>query len=225
MRILIIEDEPDVAAFIKKALTGESYAVDIAGDGPAGEFLALTESYDLIILDLRLPGKDGMRVLKSLRHEKNNTPVLILTARGEVPDRVAGLDAGADDYLVKPFAITELRARIRSLLRRQSSDRSPVLQTGSLILDPVSRQVSVNDQAVELTSREYAILEYLLRNKNRPLSKGMIAEHVWDYHFSSDYNLIEVYIGRLRKKIEEVCRQKIIHTVRNSGYLIRENEP
>jgi len=223
MRILIIEDEADVAAFIRKALTGESYAVDIASDGPGGEYLALTESYDLIILDIRLPKKDGLAVLKTLRREKVAAPVLILTARGEVPDRVEGLDAGADDYLVKPFAVAELRARIRSLLRRHSDDRSPLLQTGSLRLDPATQQVHVDEQLIELTNREYAILEYLLRNKNRPLSKGMIAEHVWDFHFSSDYNLIEVYIRRLRKKIELNSRRKIIHTIRNSGYLIREN--
>jgi DNA-binding response OmpR family regulator len=224
MRILIIEDEGDVAGFVKKALTRESYAVDIASDGPDGEYLALTESYDLIILDIRLPKKDGLAVLKSLRREKVTTPVLILTARGEVPDRVEGLDAGADDYLVKPFAVAELRARVRSLLRRPSADRAPLLQTGPLILDPASRQVSINHQPVDLTGREFAILEYLLRNKNRPLSKGMIAEHVWDYHFSSDYNLIEVYIRRLRRKIEAKSGQKIIHTIRNSGYLIRETE-
>ena len=224
MRILIIEDEADVAAFVRKALTGECYAVDIASDGPGGEYLALTESYDLIILDIRLPKKDGIAVLKSLRQEKNYTPVLVLTARGEVPDRVEGLDAGADDYLVKPFAVDELRARVRSLLRRQSADRAPVLQTGPLILDPATRQVVVNDHPVELTGREFAILEYLLRNKNRPLSKGMIAEHVWDYHFSSDYNLIEVYIRRLRKKLAASGQNKIIHTIRNSGYLIRDDE-
>ena len=224
MRILIIEDEPDLAAFIKQAMIEENHAVDIAHDGSKGEYLGLTESYDLIILDILLPLKDGFSVLGSLRREKIQSPVLILTARGDVSDRVTGLDAGADDYLVKPFAVTELRARVRSLLRRQSSDKSPLLQTGKLTLNPASQQVYVEDEIIELTNREYAILEYLLRNKNRPLSKGMIAEHVWDFHFSSDYNLIEVYIRRLRKKIEEKSHQKIIHTIRNSGYLIRENE-
>ena len=224
MRILIIEDEPDVAAFIKKALIEENHAVDIAHDGSKGEYLGLTEPYDLIILDIMLPKKDGFAVLKSLRAEKIATPVLMLTARGEVPDRVAGLDAGADDYLVKPFAVAELRARVRSLLRRQSGDRSSLLKASDLTLNTVSHEVRINDELIELTTREYAILEYLLRNKNRLLSKGMIAEHVWDFHFSSDYNLIEVYIRRLRKKIESQTQQKIIHTIRNSGYIIRDSE-
>jgi len=224
MRILIIEDEPDLAAFIKKALVDENHAVDIAFDGSEGELLALNEVYDLIILDLVLPGKDGFTVLKILRREKIQIPVLILTARDDVSDRVAGLDAGADDYLVKPFAVAELCARVRSLLRRQSADKSPLLQSGNLTLNPGTKQVFVDDELIELTNREYAILEYMLRNKNRPLTKGMIAEHVWDFHFSSDYNLIEVYIGRLRKKIEGKSRQKFIQTIRNSGYLIREKQ-
>lgn len=225
MRILIIEDEPDVADFVKKALREENHAVDIALDGSKGEYLALTEPYELIILDIILPRKDGFSVLKSLRAEKIVTPVLMLTARSEVPDRVAGLDAGADDYLVKPFAVAELRARVRSLLRRQSGDRSPVLQAGDLTLNTVSHEARINNDLIKLTTREYSILEYLLRNKNRLLSKGMIAEHVWDFHFSSDYNLIEVYIRRLRRKIEYKTQQKIIHTIRNSGYIIRDVEP
>jgi len=224
MRILIVEDEPDVAAFMKKIMIEERHAVDIANDGLKGEHLAQTELYDLIILDIMLPKKDGLAVLKTLRNEKVFTPVLMLTARGEVPDRVAGLDAGADDYLVKPFAVAELRARVRSLLRRYLSDRSPLLKVGALILNPTNHDVRVKDESIELTSREYSILEYLLRNKNRLLSKGMIAEHVWDFHFSSDYNLIEVYIRRLRKKIESKTKQKIIHTIRNSGYIIRDSE-
>ena len=224
MRILIIEDEPDVAAFVKKALMEENHAVDIAHDGLKGEYLGLTESYDLVILDVMLPKKDGFAVLKSLRANEIQTPVLMLTARNEVPDRVAGLDAGADDYLVKPFAVAELRARVRSLLRRQSGERSSLLKVGDLILNTVNHEVRVKNELIELTTREYAILEYLLRNKNRLLSKGMIAEHVWDFHFSSDYNLIEVYIRRLRKKLESKSHQKIIHTIRNSGYIIRETE-
>jgi len=224
MRILVVEDEPDVAAFVRKALVEENHAVDVAHDGAKGEYLALTEPYDLIILDIMLPIKDGLTVLKSLRAEKISTPVPMLTARGEVPDRVAGLDAGADDYLVKPFAVAELRARVRSLLRRQSGDRSPLLKAGDLTLNTVNHEARIKDELVELTTREYAILEYLLRNKNRLLSKGMIAEHVWDFHFSSDYNLIEVYIRRLRKKIESKIQKKIIHTIRNSGYIIRDSE-
>jgi DNA-binding response OmpR family regulator len=222
MRILVIEDEQDVAAFVKKVVSDEKHAVDIAFDGTEGEDLALSESYDLIILDIMLPGTDGLAVLRTLRKEGVQVPVLMLTARGDVHDRVAGLDAGADDYLPKPFAVAELRARVRSLLRRQSLDRAPVLSAGDLALDPVTHEVRLKDKPVELTNREYAILEYLLRNKNRLLSKGMIAEHVWDFHFSGDYNLIEVYIRRIRNKIEH--GQSLIHTVRNGGYIIRDSE-
>jgi len=188
MRILIVEDDMLIAGIVKKALQEESYAVDIAFDGLNGHKMALSEPYDLIVLDIMLPGTDGLTVVKRLRNEGIKIPVLFLTARGDVADRVAGLDAGADDYLVKPFAITELVARVRALLRRQSEERSPLLSAGPLCLDPSSREVKVLDEVIELTSREYAVLEYLLRNKNRLVSKGMIADHVWDYHFDSDYN-------------------------------------
>ncbi len=223
MRILIIEDEPDVAAFVRKVLTEEKHGVDTAGDGLTGEELALAESYDLIILDIMLPRKDGLAVLRALREEGLETPVLMLTARGEVHDRVTGLDAGADDYLPKPFAVAELRARVRSLLRRQSNSRSPLLSSGDVTLNSVTHQVRTNGKLVDVTNREYAILEYLLRNKNRLLSKGMIAEHVWDFHFSGDYNLIEVYVARLRNKLGS-HRQQFIQTVRNGGYVIRDPE-
>jgi DNA-binding response OmpR family regulator len=222
MRILVIEDEKDVANFVKKAMQEESHAVDIAHDGQTGEDLALSEPYDLIILDIMLPKKDGISLLRELRKAEVNTPVLLLTARGEVSDRVAGLDAGADDYLSKPFAVAELRARIRALLRRHSTTKTPLLQCGNLILDPVKHEVRVNEELIEITSREYAILEYLMRNKDHLVTKGMIAEHVWDFHFSSDFNLIEVYIRRLRQKIEENSEYRLIQTVRNGGYIIRD---
>lgn len=224
MRILIVEDDRDIADFVKKALKGESHAVDIAPDGMTGERLAFTEPYDLIILDIMLPKKDGIAVLKSLRLEEIQTPVLMLTARGEVPDRVAGLDAGADDYIQKPFALAELRARVRALLRRQGGDRSPLLQVGTLKVNPTTREITVERRVVELTNREFAILEYLLRNKNRLLSKGMIADHVWDYHYRSDPNLIEVYIRKIRQKIAHHSKQKFIHTVRGGGYIIRDKQ-
>jgi DNA-binding response OmpR family regulator len=224
MRILIVEDEKEVASFIRRALLEESHAVDVAEDGPQGEDMALAEAYDLIILDIMLPRKNGLAVLKILRREGLATPVLLLTARAEVSDRVAGLDAGADDYLGKPFAVAELRARVRALLRRQSDNKAALLSAGDLVMDTVSHEVRIGENHLELTSREYAILEYLLRNKGRLLTKGMIAEHVWDYHFDSDFNLIEVYIRRLRQKIEQSGRQRLIHTVRNSGYVIREPE-
>ena len=222
MRILIVEDEKDIAKFVGRVLKEDAHAVDFAGDGLAGEALALGEPYDLIILDILLPGKDGIAILKALRKAGVQTPVLVLTARGEVSDKVTGLDAGSDDYLVKPFAVAELRARVRALLRRQSAEKSPLLTAGELSIDTALREVRVNDKCIELPAREYSILEYLLRNKNRLLSKGMIAEHVWDYHFDRDYNLIEVYIRRLRQKIEPHCTHKLIHTVRNGGYSIRD---
>lgn len=224
MRVLVVEDEKDVASFVGKVLRQEKHAVDIAYDGKSGEDKALSESYDLILLDIMLPGKDGLAVLRALRDEGLRTPVLILSARGEVHDRVKGLDLGADDYLAKPFAVAELRARVRSLLRRNAEVKSPVLTLGALALDTVGHEVRVNGTLMELTNREYAILEYLLRNKNRLLSKGMIAEHVWDFHFEGDYNIIEVYIRRLRTKIEECGCPRIIHTVRNGGYVMREPE-
>ena len=224
MRVLVVEAEKDVASFVGKVLRQEKHAVDIAYDGKSGEDKALSESYDLILLDIMLPGKDGLSVLRALRDEGLRTPVLILSARGEVHDRVKGLDLGADDYLAKPFAVAELRARVRSLLRRNAEVKSPVLTLGALALDTVGHEVRVNGTLMELTNREYAILEYLLRNKNRLLSKGMIAEHVWDFHFEGDYNIIEVYIRRLRTKIEECGCPRIIHTVRNGGYVMREPE-
>jgi two-component system copper resistance phosphate regulon response regulator CusR len=223
MRILIVEDDRDIAHFVKKALKEESYAVDVALDGMTGERLASTEPYDLIILDIMLPKKEGIAVLKSLRQAGIQTPVLILTARGEVPDRVAGLDAGADDYIKKPFALSELRARVRALLRRHSEERSPALQVRTLTLDPTAHEITVEGKPVELTNREYAILEYLLRNKNRLLSKGMIADHVWDYHYRSDPNLIEVYVRKIRQKIAHHSKQTFIQTVRGGGYIIRDN--
>ncbi|MCK6620207.1 MAG: response regulator transcription factor [Calditrichaceae bacterium] len=222
MRILIVEDERDVAEFVKKALVEESHAVDVARNGEQGQELALIEPYDLIILDIMLPKKDGLSVLRSLRKAEVVTPVLLLTARGEVSDRVAGLDAGADDYLAKPFAVAELRARVRALLRRQSPSKAPLLSCGNLVLNPVTHEVKLGGQTIEITSREYAILEYLLRNKDHLVTKGMIAEHVWDFHFSSDFNLIEVYIRRLRQKIERNGAQRFIHTVRNGGYVMKD---
>ncbi len=222
MRILIVEDEKEIANFVKKVLTEETYAVDIAKDGREGEELALVEPYDLIILDILLPKKDGILVLQSIRKAEIQTPVLMLTALGDVPDRVTGLDAGADDYLVKPFAVAELRARTRALLRRNSSEKLSLLTAGELTVNTATHEAKVNKELVALTNREYAVLEYLLRNKNLLLSKGMIADHVWDYHFDSDYNLIEVYMRRLRQKIEKHCKNKLFHTVRNGGYSIRD---
>jgi DNA-binding response OmpR family regulator len=225
MRILIVEDDADLVDILEKALREDRHATDFACDGLRGEALALSDVYDLIILDVMLPGKNGFELVRALRQEGVATPVLMLTARDAIQDRVEGLDAGADDYLVKPFAVTELRARVRSLLRRRTPDCAPLLSVGSLTLNPATRAVALDGLPVELTGKEYAILEYLMRNRNRLLSKGMIAEHVWDFQFESDYNLIEVYIRRLRKKIEGGQQPCLIHTVRSGGYMIRDTEP
>jgi DNA-binding response OmpR family regulator len=205
-------------------LEQEAYTVEVANNGKRALELALREPYDLIILDLLLPGLDGLSVLRELRRQRMTAPVLILTARKEVDERVSGLDAGADDYLVKPFAFAELLARVRALLRRQGSDRSAILQMADLIVDPVTHRVTRGERAIELTPREYAILDYLLRNAGRVMTRMLIAEHVWDYHFDSDTNLIDVYVKRLRQKLEASDEPRLLHTVRGIGYVIRESE-
>jgi DNA-binding response OmpR family regulator len=224
MRILIIEDEKALAEMVGRILSQDCHAVDIAYNGITGKEFACSENYDLIVLDIMLPRKDGLSVLKELRQQGVTSPVLLLTARDNVTDRVKGLDAGADDYLGKPFAVAELRARIRALLRRSSQEKSSVLKHGNLVMDTAAHEVRCGKIRLELTSRERAILEYLLHNKGRLVTKGMIAEHVWDYHFDSDLNLIEVYILRLRKKLEQNGRPRLIHTVRNGGYIIRSED-
>ncbi len=223
MRILVVEDEKKVAAFLHKGLAQESYSVDVASNGKRALELALSEPYDLIILDLLLPGLDGISVLRELRRQHVAAPVLILTARKEVEDRVSGLDAGADDYLVKPFAFAELLARVRALLRRQGSDRSATLQMADLTVDPVTHRVTRGEREIELTPREYAVLDYLLRNAGRVMTRTLIAEHVWDYHFDSDTNLIDVYVKRLREKLEAGGERRLLHTVRGIGYVMRED--
>jgi heavy metal response regulator len=212
-----------VAAFLRKGLEQEAYSVDVANNGKRALEMALNEPYDLIILDLLLPGLDGISVLRELRRQRMSTPVLILTARKEVDDRVSGLDAGADDYLVKPFAFAELLARVRALLRRQGSDRSATLQMADLAVDPVTHQVTRGERNLELTPREYAVLDYLLRNAGRVMTRTLIAEHVWDYHFDSDTNLIDVYVKRLREKLEAGGEKRLLHTVRGIGYVMRED--
>lgn len=223
MRILVVEDEKKVAAFLRKGLEQETYTVEVANNGKRALELALSEPYDLLILDLLLPGLDGISVLRELRRQHVAMPVLILTARKEVDDRVSGLDAGADDYLVKPFAFSELLARIRALLRRQGPDRSTILQMADLTVDPVTHRVARGEREIELTPREYAVLDYLLRNAGRVMTRTLIAEHVWDYHFDSDTNLIDVYVKRLREKLEAGGEKRLLHTVRGIGYVMRED--
>ncbi len=220
MRILIVEDEPKVASFIRRALEEESYAVDVCLDGVEGRDLACEVNYDLIILDLMLPNLPGLGVLKGIRAEKVKTPVLILTARSEVDQRVKGLDAGADDYLTKPFAIEELLARSRALMRRASGETSGILQIDDLILNPITHEVTRAGQRIDLTSKEYALLEYMMRSTGRVLTRPMISEHVWDLDFDTFTNVIDVYISYLRNKIDKGHERNLIHTVRGSGYTL-----
>lgn len=224
MRILIVEDEPKVASFIRRALEEERYAVDVCSDGIQGRDLASEVNYDLIILDLMLPGLPGLDVLKELRSGRVKTPILILTARSEVDQRVNGLDAGADDYLTKPFAIEELLARTRALLRRAGGEPSGIVQVDDLILNPVTHDVTRGGQRIDLTSKEYALLEYMMRNAGRVLTRTMIAEHVWNLDFDTFTNVIDVYIRYLRNKIDRGRTRGLIHTVRGSGYTLKATD-
>lgn len=221
MRLLVVEDEKKVASFIKKGLEEEGYAVDVAGDGKTGLDLALDRVHDLIILDLQLPKLDGLGVLSALRREKVTIPVLLLTVRASIEDKVLGLDAGADDYLTKPFAFEELVARVRALLRRHTEGKQPLLQIADLTLDPARRMVFRGQQRIDLTTREFALLDYFMRNPGRVLTRTMIAEHVWDYDFDSETNVIDVYVNYLRKKIDAGRERKLLHTVRGVGYMLK----
>jgi heavy metal response regulator len=221
VRILLVEDDRKVASFIQKGLVEEGYAVDLAGDGEMGLAMGLDKLHDLIVLDVLLPGKPGFQVLRELRQARVETPVLLLTARDTVEDKVRGLDAGADDYLTKPFAFAELLARVRALLRRRTAERVPLLHVEDLVLDPATRTVRRGGESVPLTNREFSLLEYLMRNAGRVLTRTAIAEHVWDYSFDSETNVIDVYVNYLRKKIDSGRNRKLIHTVRGVGYVLR----
>jgi two-component system copper resistance phosphate regulon response regulator CusR len=224
MRILVVEDEAKVASFIRRALEEESYAVDVCADGTQGLQLAREAKngrYDLIILDLMLPGVPGLEVLTTLRKEQITVPILILTARSQVDQKVKGLDSGADDYLTKPFAIEELLARVRALFRRGSGETAGLLRVDDLILNPATREVTREGKRIELTSKEYALLEYLMRNAGRILTRPMIAEHVWNLDFDTFTNVIDVYVNYLRNKIDRGRDRKLIHTVRGTGYVLR----
>ncbi len=220
MRILVVEDEKKVASFIKRGLEQESYAVDIVHDGVEGEHYARVNDYDAIILDIMLPKKNGLDVLNDLREAGVDTPVILLTARDSVEDRVKGLNLGADDYLVKPFAFEELIARLNVMMRRGGSGL-PVLKFADLSLDPATRRAKRGDKEVELTVKEYALLEYLLRNPNRVLTRALIAEHVWDQSFDSETNVVDVYINHLRAKVDSDPSKRLIHTVRGVGYVLK----
>jgi DNA-binding response OmpR family regulator len=221
MRILVIDDDRRLCAVIKRGLLEEAYAVDLAYDGEEGEYLAEVNPYDIIILDIMLPNKDGIEVCHELRAKKINAPILMLTAKDTVEDRVRGLDTGADDYLVKPFAFNELLARVRALLRREGMSKSPELRIGDLTLNALTRQIWRGQRAIELTTKEYVILEYLMRHPNVVVTRTMIEEHAWDYDFDSLSNLVDVYIRRLRRKIDNEGEDSLIQTVRGAGYRLK----
>lgn len=224
MRILVVEDEKKVSSFIKRGLEEEKYEVDTAFDGEEGLKMALERPYEIVILDWMLPKQDGLSVLKELRAQKRSTPVLMLTAKDTVEDIVAGLDSGCDDYLTKPFAFAELLARVRALLRRSEMDRGAELRFADLRIDPVTHKVWRGDKEIDLTAKEYSLLEYFMRNPNQVLTRTMIADHVWDYTFDSFTNIIDVYVNYLRKKIDRDADKKLIHTVRGVGYIIKEDD-
>jgi len=221
MRILVVDDDRRLCAVIKRGLMEEAYAVDLAYDGEEGEYLAEVNPYDLIILDIMLPIKDGIAVCWELRARKIGTPILMLTAKDAVEDRVKGLDTGADDYLVKPFAFSELLARIRALLRREGVSKSPELRVGDLVLNTLTRQVNRGQRPIELTTKEYVILEYLMRHPKVVVTRTMIEEHAWDYDFDSLSNLVDVYIRRLRRKLDTEGEDSLIQTVRGAGYRLK----
>lgn len=222
MRILLAEDERKVAAHIRRGLTEAGYAVDVAHDGDEALWLAENHPYDALVLDVMMPGKDGFTLVRQLRRKKIPTPVIFLTARGDVQDRVRGLDAGGDDYLAKPFSMEELYARLRALLRRQRPEANNVLRVGDLELDIVSRRARRGSRMIELTNREFALLEFLMSASPRPVSKTAITEHVWDQHFDSGTNAVNVYVNYLRRKIDLADEAPLIHTVRGLGFALRE---
>jgi len=225
MRLLIIEDEPEVLSYIAKGMKESGHTSDTAQNGKDGLFLATTEQYDVLIVDRMLPELDGLTVIKTIRGAGNTTPALILSALGEVDDRVKGLRSGGDDYLVKPFAFAELLARVEILARRnvnagQTAETS--LSAGDLVLNLLSRTVTRGTQDIELQTREFKLLEYLLRHKGQVVTRTMLLEHVWDYHFDPQTNVIDVHISRLRRKIDESAQSPLIHTVRGAGYIIKD---
>jgi len=225
MRILLIEDEHKIARALKKTLEQESYAVDVAFDGDDGYAMATTEPYDLAIIDRMLPGEyDGIAIVKAMRETKIHTPILLLTALGGISDRAFGLDSGADDYLVKPFALEELLARVRALLRRPAHQQATILQAADLTLNTVTYEVKRANKPIELTGKEFALLEYMMRNQNRPLPKKLIISHVWDYDADILPNTVEVYIKYLRAKVDAPFKQQLIKTVRGFGYKLSAEE-
>lgn len=225
MRLLLVEDDEKIARFVEKGLKASGFAVDIASTGTQGFDMAFEEPYDTLIIDIMLPEMDGFSLIRKLRDLKNNTPIIVLSARGRVDDRVKGLEAGADDYLTKPFSFTELLARVQALIRRAGNVAEPVsLSYGDLSVDIVKRQVRREKDIIELQPLEFSLLEYLVRNKERVVSKTMIMEHVWNYNFDPMTNVVEARICRLRDKIDKDYPVKLIHTVRGAGYVLKKQD-
>jgi two-component system, OmpR family, copper resistance phosphate regulon response regulator CusR len=224
MRILLVEDNRRLSDSLRRILQDNGYAVDTAFDGLEGEEAARSSSFDVIILDIMLPGKNGLEVCRELRNHRINTPILMLTARDALEDRVVGLDSGADDYLVKPFEVDELRARIRALLRRESSDKTGLLNIADLELDPASHTVKRAGQPIELTAKEFSLLEYMMRHPNRLITREMAEEHLWSYDHIIASNVVDVYIRRLRRKVDDPHPLKLLETIRGAGYKISEPE-
>ena len=222
MRILVVEDDKKLASFLKQGLEEEHYAVDMTHDGENGWLMSQVYDYDCLILDIMLPEMDGLTLCRKIRNERQDTPIILLTARDSVDDKVSGLDVGADDYVVKPFAFEELLARIRALLRRKNAPVITHLQVADLELDPVRHRVSRDGQPIELTGREYALLAYLVRHADEVVTRTQLIEHVWDQHFDSDTNVIDVYISYLRQKVDRPYPKKLLHTVRGVGYTLRD---
>jgi len=222
MRVLVVEDDVKIAAFVTKGLKQAGFAVDQVGDGAAGLTLALTEPYDVAVIDLMLPQRDGLSLIEEVRRRRVNTPVLILSAKRSVDDRVKGLQSGGDDYLTKPFAFAELLARVQALIRRASEVTEPTrLTVGELTLDLLTREVTRAGERLELQPREFALLEYLMRNAGRVISKTMILDHVWNYHFDPQTNVVDVLVSRLRSKVDKAQSEKYIQTIRGVGYVLR----
>ncbi len=222
MRLLLVEDNKRLSDSLRLTLEDDGYAVDVAYDGLDGEEMGLMDAYDILILDIMLPGKDGIEVCKALRNKRVRTPVLMLTARDALEDRVLGLDSGADDYLVKPFEVDELRARVRALLRRESAAKAGTLQIGDLLLDPATHTVKRGELPIELTAKEFSLLEYMMRHPNNLITREMAEEHLWSYENIVASNVVDVYIRRLRRKIDDPFEIKLFETLRGAGYRIRD---
>lgn len=222
MRVLLVEDEPRLSRVIKKGLVEDGFAVDTAFDGQEGLFLAESEPYDSIVLDIMLPKIDGLEVCRRLRSKRIKTPILMLTAKTSVEDKVAGLDSGADDYVTKPFAFVELRSRIHALLRRSAGDTSPELAILELVVDPMKHTVTRAGVKITLTPKEFSILELLMRHKDEVVTRTMITEHVWDYNFEGMSNVVDVFVASLRRKIDKKTSLKLLHTIHGVGYKISE---